>query len=57
MKMYTFMDPVSDKFSSLAHVDQIHQMAWRPSATDPHELATCSDDGTLRILRVQLNSE
>ncbi|KIM46249.1 hypothetical protein M413DRAFT_16963 [Hebeloma cylindrosporum] len=37
--------------SRLAHVDHIHRMAWRPSSTHPDELATCSEDGTLRILK------
>ncbi|KAF8974286.1 WD40-repeat-containing domain protein [Flammula alnicola] len=43
--------------SRLAHVDHIHRMAWRPSTSGYDELATCSEDGTLRILRVQSNSD
>lgn len=42
---------VSDGIFRLAHVDHIHRMAWRPSSTNPDELATCSEDGTLRILK------
>lgn len=39
----------------LAHVDHIHQMQWRSSdeASDV-ELATCSEDGTLRVLIVHV---
>ncbi|KDR83805.1 hypothetical protein GALMADRAFT_236196 [Galerina marginata CBS 339.88] len=42
--------------SKLAHVDHIHRMAWRPSTTNNQELATCSEDGTLRIIKVRLSS-
>ncbi|KAI5124733.1 hypothetical protein M0805_005368 [Coniferiporia weirii] len=45
--------------NSVAHVDQVHRMEWRPRRADhlgvaQYQLATCSEDGTLRILRVQL---
>ncbi|KAF9534863.1 WD40 repeat-like protein [Crepidotus variabilis] len=36
------------------HVDHIHRMAWRLSRNNPYELASCSDDGTLRIITVHL---
>lgn len=40
--------------SNLAHIDQINRLAWR--ATDNpsrKQLASCSDDGTLKVLIVQ----
>jgi elongator complex protein 2 len=49
---------LDEKISSrLAHVDHIHRMAWRPSFTNPDELATCSQDGTLRILKHRFRSD
>ncbi|KAH8118457.1 WD40 repeat-like protein [Phellopilus nigrolimitatus] len=44
---------------SIAHVDQIHRIDWRPQKpnlenTKDSQLATCSEDGTLRILHVRL---
>jgi len=38
----------------VAHVDQIHRLAWQ-STEEPTEkrLASCSEDGTLKILVVQ----
>jgi hypothetical protein len=39
---------------SLAHVDQINHLAWR--ATDKpskKQLASCSEDGTLKVMIVQ----
>jgi len=47
---------------SSAHVDQIHRLAWRPLATKEEggggvikkQLASCSEDHTLRILNVLL---
>ncbi|PPQ71775.1 hypothetical protein CVT26_007609 [Gymnopilus dilepis] len=36
----------------IAHIDHIHRMAWRPSTENNDELATCSEDGTLRIIKV-----
>ncbi|KAF8639460.1 hypothetical protein AX16_010314 [Volvariella volvacea WC 439] len=35
-----------------AHVDHIHRLAWRPSSSNYHELASCSEDGTLKILEI-----
>jgi len=41
--------------SSVAHVDHIHRLAWRPSVAETvRELASCSEDGTTRILKIQL---
>jgi len=41
--------------SRIAHVDQIYQLAWRPGdQTSNKELATCSEDGTLKILIVHV---
>lgn len=39
---------------SVAHVDQIHRLAWQSTdaSTEKH-LASCSDDGTLKILALQ----
>ncbi|KAI0049599.1 WD40 repeat-like protein [Auriscalpium vulgare] len=38
-----------------AHIDHIHQLAWRPATvhTDARQLASCSEDGTLKILTVR----
>ncbi|TFK75974.1 WD40 repeat-like protein [Pluteus cervinus] len=39
----------------IAHVDHIHRLAWRPTtANQAQELASCSEDGTLKILKVQM---
>jgi len=44
--------------SSMTHVDHIHRLTWRPSATEEvRELASCSEDGTMRILRIQLTMD
>lgn len=43
-------------FLSLAHVSQIHRLSWRPAPRDDKgakELASCSEDGTLKILIIQ----
>lgn len=38
------------------HVDQIHRLAWRASPDgNPAELASCSEDGTLKILDILVN--
>lgn len=42
--------------SSIAHVNQIHQLAWQPVNT-PTGLASCSEDGTLKILIVQMATD
>jgi WD40 repeat protein len=41
---------------SVAHVDQIHRLAWQ-SSDEPTErrLASCSEDGTLKILVIQVD--
>ncbi|KAF9452492.1 WD40 repeat-like protein [Macrolepiota fuliginosa MF-IS2] len=41
--------------TSLAHVNQIHRLSWRPTTKDkgPKELASCSEDGTLKVLIIQ----
>ncbi|KDQ64832.1 hypothetical protein JAAARDRAFT_28474 [Jaapia argillacea MUCL 33604] len=38
----------------IAHVDQIHHLAWRPTA-GIQQLASCSEDGTLKITTVHTN--
>jgi hypothetical protein len=53
---------LTDKGSRSAHVDQIHRLAWRPLTTTEEggegvikkQLASCSEDHTLRILNVLL---
>ncbi|EJD01322.1 WD40 repeat-like protein [Fomitiporia mediterranea MF3/22] len=44
--------------NSVAHVGQINRMSWRPRQkkddSSSYQLATCSEDGTLRIIRIQL---
>ncbi|GLB33740.1 putative WD40 repeat-like protein [Lyophyllum shimeji] len=41
-----------------AHIGQIHQLSWQPTTSDvPTRLASCSEDGTLKILIVQLAKE
>ncbi|KAL5487931.1 ELP2_1 [Sanghuangporus weigelae] len=44
---------------SIAHLGQIHRMSWRPRRQDGeivsgYQLATCSEDGTLRIIRIRV---
>ncbi|PPQ63876.1 hypothetical protein CVT24_009502 [Panaeolus cyanescens] len=43
--------------STIAHVDHIHRMEWRPTtdSSKVQQLATCSEDGTLRILTIPTN--
>jgi len=44
--------------SSMTHVDHIHRLIWRPSVTEAvRELASCSEDGTVRILRIRLTMD
>ncbi|KZV75438.1 WD40 repeat-like protein [Peniophora sp. CONT] len=42
----------------VAHIDHINQLAWRPLGNSGENegklLASCSDDGTLRVLRVNV---
>ena len=42
---------------SMAHVDHIHRLSWRPMVGSSSELASCGEDGTLRILKVQLTTD
>jgi elongator complex protein 2 len=52
----------NDQSPRNAHVDQIHRVAWRPPITKEErgggiikkQLASCSEDHTLRILNVLL---
>ncbi|KAL6306683.1 WD40 repeat-like protein [Sparassis latifolia] len=41
--------------SCIAHVDQIHRLIWRPYS-DNLELASCSEDSTLKILTVRITT-
>ncbi|KAF5331613.1 hypothetical protein D9611_007734 [Ephemerocybe angulata] len=44
--------------SRVAHVDHIHRLSWRPkTGGGSTQLASCSDDGTLRILNVQFDTD
>ncbi|KAJ3555141.1 hypothetical protein NM688_g2736 [Phlebia brevispora] len=38
--------------SRLAHIGPIHQLAWRPHTESSLQLASCSEDGTLKVLVV-----
>ncbi|KIJ69988.1 hypothetical protein HYDPIDRAFT_104660 [Hydnomerulius pinastri MD-312] len=41
--------------SGFAHIDQIHKLAWRDTdSANLKHLASCSEDGTLKILIVQV---
>ncbi|RDB22595.1 putative elongator complex protein 2 [Hypsizygus marmoreus] len=40
----------------IAHVNQVHRLAWQPTEA-PLALASCSEDGTLKILIVQMAIE
>ncbi|KAI9067625.1 WD40 repeat-like protein [Trametes sanguinea] len=41
--------------SRLAHVDHIHRLAWRPTGNhDVQQLASCGEDGTLKLLTVHI---
>ncbi len=40
--------------SSIAHVNHIYSLEWRPKRF-PYQLASCSDDGTVRITDVHLD--
>ena len=43
---------------SMTHVDHIHRLTWRPSVTEAvRELASCSEDGTMRILKIRLTMD
>ncbi|KAF8076319.1 WD40-repeat-containing domain protein [Lyophyllum atratum] len=44
--------------SSRAHINQIHRLSWQPTELDvPTRLASCSEDGTLKITIVQMAKE
>ena len=38
----------------IAHVNQIHRLAWQPALGIASELASCSEDGTLKILKIPI---
>ncbi|KAI0637866.1 WD40 repeat-like protein [Trametes polyzona] len=41
--------------SRLAHVDHVHRLAWRPTgAHGVHQLASCGEDGTLKLSTVHI---
>ncbi|RPD61869.1 WD40 repeat-like protein [Lentinus tigrinus ALCF2SS1-7] len=45
---------------SLAHIDHIHRLAWRPTSGREdcaHQLASCGEDGTLKLLTVHIAAE
>jgi WD40 repeat protein len=50
----SFSEPIDFR---MAHVDHIHRLAWRPKTNGSTQLASCSDDGTLRILNVQFDTD
>lgn len=40
-----------------AHVSQVHGLAWRPGSNgESKQLASCSEDGTLKVLRVHIGT-
>ncbi|KAI0751417.1 WD40 repeat-like protein [Daedaleopsis nitida] len=43
----------------LAHIDHIHRLAWRPRIGEEcaHTLASCGEDGTLKLLTVHIAAE
>nr|VWO97323.1 Aspartyl proteinase [Ganoderma boninense] len=43
--------------TDLAHIDHIHRLAWRPGEGNAHQLASCSEDGTLKLLTVRIATE
>ena len=47
----------ADALFSLAHIDHIHRLAWRPGEGNAHQLASCSEDGTLKLLTVRIATE
>ncbi|KAI0786322.1 WD40-repeat-containing domain protein [Abortiporus biennis] len=41
--------------TQLAHIDHIHRLAWRPNISEvTKQLASCSEDGTLKVLDVHI---
>lgn len=58
--LYTSIDAVNWQTSleikaGLAHIDHIHQLAWRPGKRleDHRQIASCGEDGTLKIFAVR----
>ncbi|KAH9179985.1 WD40 repeat-like protein [Lactarius sanguifluus] len=58
--LFTSIDAVNWQTSleikaGLAHIDHIHQLAWRPGKRfeDPRRIASCGEDGTLKIFAVR----
>ncbi|GJE84599.1 WD40 repeat-like protein [Phanerochaete sordida] len=45
--------------SQLAHVGQVHRVAWRPQEPGARvrQLASCSEDGTLKVLDVHIGGD
>jgi len=44
--------------AGVAHVDQIHRLAWQSTEGQTERcLASCSEDGTLKILMVQVQMD
>ncbi|KAG5716522.1 putative elongator complex protein 2 [Termitomyces sp. T112] len=44
--------------SRLAHIDHIHRLAWQPTNSGaPTRLASCSEDGTLKISNIPMTIE
>jgi len=57
--LFTSTDGVNWRMSleidaGLAHIDHIHQLAWRPGkqTTEDRQIASCAEDGTLKIYAV-----
>ncbi|KAM5535687.1 hypothetical protein V8D89_010674 [Ganoderma adspersum] len=40
-----------------AHIDHIHRLVWRPGEGNAHQLASCSEDGTLKLLTVRIATD
>ncbi|KAK0191029.1 quinon protein alcohol dehydrogenase-like superfamily, partial [Armillaria mellea] len=45
--------------AGMAHVNHVHRLSWRPSLVDVtrKELASCSEDGTLKIVIVHMSMD
>jgi WD40 repeat protein len=42
----------------IAHIDQVYQLDWRPTKEGiATQLASCSEDGTLKILDVKTEDD
>lgn len=60
MSLLTVFPDVVQMPPSVAHVGHIYRLEWRPRTGDGKnedidQLASCSEDGTLRILNIQTN--